>query len=310
MNDKETRKRPSMLLTGASGMLGRYVAAAFADHDITALGRGEGNDIRCDLSCEMPGLPDKSFDIVVHCAGTRDESTARKVNAEGTGRLLEALTPNPPGAFVLISSTDVYGKESGEDVDESSPTWPSTRFGSSKLDAERMAEKVFKETDTVLTILRTVPMFGSGLSGWAQNMFADVLSGRYLHIRGNDAKISLVTAYDVARSIRAVYAKGGVYNVSDGHPHTWLELAEAMSANAGRHHRMTALPGKWASVLSGPASIFPGLRRMFDRETMRRRSQTLTFSPEKLKAATGIRPHDTVEVIARRDPAYPYEDEL
>ncbi len=308
MNDKENRKRPSMLLTGASGMLGRYVAGAFSDFCIVSLGRGEGNDIRCDLSRETPDFSGRSFDLVVHCAGTRDEAMARDVNAGGTRRLLDALAQNPPEAFVLISSTDVYGKETGEDVDESSPVWPSTQFGSSRLDAERMAENEFGNTGTVLTILRPVAMFGSGLSGWAQEMFSDVLSGRYLHIRGNDAKMSLVTAYDVARAVRAVYAKGGVYNVSDGHPHTWLELAEAMSANAGRQHRMMTLPEKWASFLSRPVSLFPGLRRMFDAGAMRRRSQTLTFSPERIKDDTGICFHDTVEVIARRDSGYPYEE--
>ncbi len=68
MNDKENRKRPSMLLTGASGMLGRYVAGAFSDFCIVSLGRGEGNDIRCDLSRETPDFSGRSFDLVVHCA--------------------------------------------------------------------------------------------------------------------------------------------------------------------------------------------------------------------------------------------------
>lgn len=73
-------------------------------------------------------------------------------------------------------------------------------------------------------------------------------------------------------------------------------------------NRMMTLPEKWASFLSRPMSLFPGLRRMFDAGAMRRRSQTLTFSPERIKGDTGICFHDTVEVIARRDSGYPYEE--
>lgn len=308
-NARRGMKRPRMLLTGASGMLGRYVKAEFRDFDIVTLGRSGDAAICCDLAVAAPVLPEGKFDLVVHCAGTRDEASARAVNAEGTRRLTEALAANPPGAFVLVSSTEVYGKESGEDVDEESPLWPSTQVGGSKLEAERIAAKAFEGTDTVLTVLRPAAMFGRGVSGWGQKMFADVLSGRYVHIRGNEAKMSLVTAYDVACAVRAVYAEGGVYNVSDGHPHTWLELAEAMSANAGRHHRMATLPARWAEFLSRPASLFPVSREMLGKETLKRRSRTLTFSADRLRKATDMKFHDTVEVIARREPDYPYEEE-
>lgn len=301
-------RRKRLLLTGASGMLGHYIQEVFSDFDITTLGRSEGCDVKCDLTHEEPGLPEAAYDLVVHAAGTQDASGARELNAGGTRRLLKALEGKMPAAFVLVSSAEVYGKETGEDVDESSPTWPSGEPGSSKLEAERLAEAAFSGTGTTLTVLRPATMFGSGMKGWAQEMFTDVMNGKYLHIRGNEAMISIVTAFDVARAIREIYPRGGTYNVADGSPVSRLSLAEAMSANAGRHHRMSVLPEKWARTLSGPLSLFPGLRRMFGRESIDRSMNSLTFSAARLAEATGLTFHHTVDVIARKSEGYPYEE--
>lgn len=48
-------------------------------------------------------------------------------------------------------------------------------------------------------------MFGNGVGGETLRMFRDAVNGRYIHICGNDARLSIVTAYDVARAIKEVY---------------------------------------------------------------------------------------------------------
>lgn len=313
MNAKETSgspdcRRPVLLLTGAGGLPGRYVAGQFEDFRIVTLGAEERCDIRCDLSSQTPMLPFSHIDLVVHCARTEDPGQASEVNSGWTRRLLEGLSSVDVGAFVMVGSAEIYGKESGEDIDESSPTWPSGEIGISWLEAERQVAAAFKDKSTIVSLLRPVTMFGSGMEGWAASMFGDVIAGRYIHVRGSDGRLSLVMALDVARAVRAVWQTGGVFNVSDGRSCTWLELAEAMSANAGKHHRMTALPAKWASLLSAPASIFPALRSSLGKDAIRRRSQTLTFSSEKLRNLTGLSFYPAIEVISRRHSGYPYEE--
>ena len=307
--DTTDRKQKTLLLTGASGMLGHYMSEVFHDYRITTLGQGDEADIPCDLSVATPRLPDDRFDIVVHCAGSRDEQRARQDNTESTRNLLRSLHDNSPGAFILVSTTEVYGRSEGENIDETAATFPTSNFGSSKLDAERLSEAAFKDTPTVLTVLRAAPMFGAGLSGWAQRMFADVLAGRYVHLRGNDSRLSVVTALDVARAAKALHPIGGTFNVADGKNPTWLELAEAMSANAGRFHRMATLPPAWAKILSRPLSLLPSLCPSLSRQEMERRARTLTFSSDRLREISGLKLYDTIEVIARRDPDYPYEDQ-
>ena len=277
--DTTDRKQKTLLLTGASGMLGHYMSEIFHDYRITTLGRGEEADIPCDLSVATPRLPDDRFDIVIHCAGSRDEQRARQDNTESTRNLLRSLHDNRPGAFILVSTTEVYGRSEGENIDETAATFPTSNFGSSKLDAERLSEAAFKDTPTVLTVLR------------------------------NDSRLSVVTALDVARAAKALHPIGGTFNVADGKNPTWLELAEAMSANAGRFHRMATLPPSWAKILSRPLSLLPSLCPSLSRQEMERRARTLTFSSDRLKEISGLKLYDTIEVIARRDPDYPYEDQ-
>lgn len=305
--DSKNDKKLRVLLTGAHGMLGRYLASVFSDAEIITLGLSKDNDITCDLSVTVPELNGTRFDLVIHAAGTRDESRAEAVNLLGTRRLLEALRQAPPAAFLFISTAEVYGRVDGEMLDESTNTWSSNEFGRSKILAEGEIGNAFAGTDTVVTILRPVWMFGAGLSGWQQQMFIDVVGGRYLHVRDNDAVMSAVTAYDVARAARALWRQGGVYNVSDGKPHRWIDLAEAMSANAGVSKRMPFLPAKWAALAGRLFGWIPGLG-FISPAVLDRRSRSLTFSNEKIRGAVDFDFFDTVDVIARRDANFPYQD--
>lgn len=288
MNQSETTSgRPTVLLTAAEGMAAHYLRQAFADCNPLPLQGHEGESAQTLLHCSQYGAPDTApTEAAVAWLGKRN-----------------ALN------VVMISSVDVYGKEEGEMVDESSPTWPAAGPGAVMLQAERMMQQVCSERGHRLLILRAATMFGAEMEGEMARMFANVINGRYLHIRGNDARMSVVTALDVARAARALAGSEGIYNVADGHPCTRRELAEAMSANAGRWHRMSTLPLKWAKALSPIAAIVPALRPMLGSEAIRRSMLTLTFSAEKLLNATGLTMHRTIDVIARRSTDYPYEEE-
>lgn len=282
------QNRPQLVISPNCGIMYHYISQVFSDHEIIPLADAEG--------VNTPSL-------LVYCP------PAESVEALSAEAVADYIVSHSPEAVVMISSVSVYGKEEGEMVDESSPTWPSPGAASVMLEAERRLRKACDAKGVNLLILRPVMMFGAEVEGEAARMFAAVVSGRYLHVRGNDARISIVTALDVARAARALAHTDGIYNVADGRPCTRRQLAEAMSANAGRHHRMSTLPLKWAGALSPLALIVPALRPMFGRDALRRSMLTLTFSADKLSGAAGLKMYDTLEVIARTAADYPYEEE-
>ena len=297
-----------ILITGASGMLGRYVRHEFGQEKTTTLQRNDA-DVVCDLSQEVPCFAGRKFDLVVHTAGSCDESEALQLNLEGTRNLLAALECNPPKEFVYVSSWEVYSRDSGQNVGEDHPTWASSKVGQSKALAEKTVEDWCAGNGVLLTILRPARMFGKGIKGEMAQLFNDVVNARYIHVRANDAKLSLVCALDVAKAIKKIHSVGGIYNVTDGRDARWIELADAMSDNCGQSKRQTFLPEKWAAAAWKCAPWIPAVRTSLNPETLAVRSKTLTLSDEKLRQALpGWNPFPTIEVIGRKCPDYPCED--
>ncbi len=299
-----------ILVTGASGMLGGYLLPLLKveDNIVTTLQRKDA-DIICDLAKDIPDFGQKTFDLVVHAAGSNDESDALEVNMEGTKRLLAALDANPPKEFVYVSSWEVYSPDSGEDVKEDHQLWAATKVGQSKARAEEMVGKWAAEHDVLLTIIRPARMFGKGIKGEMRTLFNDVVNSRYIHVRGNDARLSLVCASDVAEAICSLHSIGGIYNVADGKGAKWIELAEAMSANCGAMKRQTFLPKQWADAAWKVASWLPPVKASLSPQTLARRSKTLTLSVDSLKTTLpNWNPFPTIEVISRENKDYPYMD--
>lgn len=308
MEDNSPKQnKKAALVTGAAGMLGGYVCRALADaFDIDTLGRSDGSTVRCDIAEAVPDLKGKRYNLVVHCIGSENDKLA-SLNTMGTAHLLQALSPAPPECFVYVSSCSVYGEE-GENVGEQSMLAPVSETAKSKEKAEREATRWAEENNVTLTIIRPARMFGTGVGGDTLRLFNDALNGCFIHIRGNDAKISLVTALDVAKVIVAVYKTGGTFNVADGRNPRFIDMVQSMTANAGREKRLTSLPSSWAGWLWRLCRWIPAIDRNLRPDVAERRMKTLTIDGGKAANAASLDYFDTVEVIARRDTFYPYDE--
>lgn len=108
-------KRNRVLVTGATGLLGRAVRRAFADWDVIALGlsRSGGEVLRVDLLDEAAASKVvESFrpHVIVHCAAERrldrceKDPQSLRLNV-GATRLLARLAKKH-GAWLLFISTD------------------------------------------------------------------------------------------------------------------------------------------------------------------------------------------------------------
>lgn len=297
----------TLLITGAGGMLGRYVAEQFSDKDVVSLGLRPESDIICDLTEETPDFKGKRFATVIHCAGTENNTGAMDLNLEGTRRLVESLGENIPDNFVYISSQKVYSSDAGENIDEETNTWATDEAGKSKALAEKYLIEWAQKNDVTLTIVRPALMFGNGIGGEMLTLFNDALNGKYIHIRDNNARVSIVTAYDVARGIRNLYERGGIYNANDGRNPRLIDLVEAMTANAGAKKRMTHLPIAWAEWLWRMGRWIPSIERNLSPGVVEKRMKTLTLDGKRFAEKSGIKYYDTLGVIERTDKDFPYK---
>ncbi|MDE6512415.1 MAG: SDR family oxidoreductase, partial [Muribaculaceae bacterium] len=261
------------------------------------------------LTAAIPDFGENVFDLVVHAAGSTDDDAAIDLNLEGTRRLLHGLEKNHPKEFVYISSWEVYSPDSGENVSEDHQTWAATRTGQSKARAEQLVKEWCSQRDVTLTILRPARMFGKGVHGEMKRLFNDVVNSRYIHVRGNDARLSLVCAIDVAEAVKRLHSIGGTYNVTDGKDATWIALADAMSANSGAMKRQIFLPKPWAATAWKLAPWIPAVKASLSPEVLAHRSKTLTLSDAAIRESISAwNPYPAIEVIGRRCDSYPYAE--
>ncbi|MCB1371014.1 MAG: NAD(P)-dependent oxidoreductase [Rhodobacteraceae bacterium] len=133
-----------VLVTGATGTVGRFVvpALAAAGHRVTTLGRA--GDLPWTLADPAPRLP--AADALVHLAlahvpgafrggeGEDPEGFCR-LNLDGSLRLFDAVGP---ARIVFVSSRAVYGDQRrGETLRETDAPAPDSLYGRVKLEAER-----------------------------------------------------------------------------------------------------------------------------------------------------------------------------
>jgi GlcNAc-P-P-Und epimerase len=242
--------KSSVLITGASGFLGKYIFDHFNKEgwQVYTLGRNPVPQsylhIECDLSTETPSIPDIAFEKVIHVAGkahsfpkTQEEKDLFfKVNVEGTRHLLNAIDKLSvkPKMLVFISSVSVYGKDTGHLIVENSPLDATTPYGISKIQAEDLIHQWSIKNGSQGLSLRLPLIAGTNPPGNFGVMKNAILKGHYLRLKNNFAKKSVVVASDVAQFIFTVQKGSGAYNLTDGIHPSFHDIEMAVETRLGR----------------------------------------------------------------------------
>lgn len=254
-----------LLLTGASGFIGRRIAADLASrYEIATLGRSAGSDFVCDLSRDVPRLSGR-FHAVVHAAATVHTPRAdfMATNAGGTRRLLRALEASGeplPRALVFISSVAVYGLSEGLDIDESTPLNPTGAYGESKARAEEIIADWCSDAGVALTILRPSLVAAPDAPGNLGHLITALRRRRYVSFgSGPGASKSVLALADMPRLVElAINGAGGTFNVCADTSPGFREIEERICAWGG-FRRPPSLP-LWA--LRSAARLYGGAKKI------------------------------------------------
>jgi nucleoside-diphosphate-sugar epimerase len=285
-----------VLVTGATGFLGKIILAGLPHGCIKySLARNSGSDIVCNLALEIPVL--ESVETVIHAAGkahtvpSNDEQAAEfwSVNYEGTCNLLRALerVPRLPKCFVFISTVAVYGLETGENIDETAPLNGSTPYAQSKIAAEQAVSDWCNSHQVNCVILRLPLVVGKDAPGNLGKMRSAIQKRRYVRIKGNPARKSVVSAEDVARIIPSLIDKQGIFNLTDGRHPLFSQIEDSISRETGRPVRVSLPVGllKFVAKVGDYIPMFP-----LDTVRLQKMTSTLTFSDAKARVELGWNP--------------------
>lgn len=239
-----------VLLIGANGYLGRYVAdRLLADPavQLTALGRGDDADVRFDLATGSPGALTRFLDavhpgVVINCAGAT-RGGARELTRHNTvavATICESLRRSGCGArLVQLGCAAEYGpSQPGSSTAEDAVPRPGGPYGVSKLAATELVLGSGLDA-VVLRIFSPVgpgTPAGSPLGRLAEAMRRAMQSGDgELKLSGLGVQRDFVDVRDVARAVHAasLSAAQGVVNIGTGRAVRLRDAAAMLARVAG-----------------------------------------------------------------------------
>lgn len=159
-------KTKTVLITGALGFTGRYMAAELRNHGYCVSGVGSqpgtNPDYRqadlTDASAIKACLAELQPDVVLHLAalafvGHGDANAFYQVNLVGTRNLLEAIAHmgKTPDCVLLASSANVYGNTTEGTLSEQAMLAPANDYAVSKMAMEAMARLWVQRMPLIIT---------------------------------------------------------------------------------------------------------------------------------------------------------------
>ncbi|XXY53744.1 NAD(P)-dependent oxidoreductase [Sorangium sp. So ce269] len=278
-----------VLVTGASGFLGSHVTEQLVQkgHSVVALVRRSSSTkflsslrgvelaygaIEDAESVRRAVVDAPGVDAIVHSAGlvkARDEAEFFRVNVGGTRNMLDAAKAAPSmKRFVFVSSLAAVGpSHDGRPVAADARPAPVTRYGRSKLEAERL---VLAEKDALPVVVLRPPMI-YGPRDQESFAFFQSVARRFLPMLGDGKNtLSVIYASDAAaaciRALESDVPSGRAYFIDDGRVYVWRDmLADVEAAIGARAFVRVGLP---FPLVRGAALASEGMSRLTGKPVM------------------------------------------
>ncbi len=310
------------LVTGATGAIGPATVRALLDGgvDVRVFGRldhvrqhpdrwpgwlprvelASGDVTRSDsVAAAMPGV-----DVVIHLAALLHvvnpppdhERRYRMINVDGTRHVAEAAAAAGVRRLVLASTSAVYGPTGSQPASEETAPAPDSWYAESKLEAERVARAVGRQSGLEVVILRLSAVYGPRVRGNYRRLLRAMARGRFVSIGPGRNRRSLIADADAARAfeLAALHpaAAGQIFNVADGPAHPVEEILAAMAAAVGRRPPRWHLPTGLARLAAAAGDVASGVvgRRPGLRPSVEKYLEESSVDASRICQALGFRP--------------------
>lgn len=255
------------LVTGSLGFAGTHLCAHLreAGDDVIGIDRDDGDLTRPETAARLVAA--HRPEVVYHLAGAanvgeswRDPVGTWESNATATLYLLEAARTHDVQRVLLVSSADVYGTVTEDELplDEASPVRPTSPYAASKLAAEQVARQAWLGHGLETIRVRAFNHVGPGQSpgfvapGLATAIARNELTGDTEIPIGNlSPRRDFTDVRDVARAYRLLMEQGepgDLYCVCSGRDIAIQELADTLVAMATTPMRLVTDPDRYRPV--------------------------------------------------------------
>ena len=249
----------SILITGASGMIGQYLTSSLLHkkHRVFAVDSKPNDFIgkdsnysftQCDINdkraiCNI--MESNHIDVVVHLANSVDNDIDSLVTEAEIKKskitdkyIYSAADKCGVGCFILLSTTEVYGLQKGrEPIRETIAEKAITNYTVMKLNSEKLMEKALKKSDTITVVARAAPIYDAEHT---DNLHSHVFDHKenvgYVFGEG-DYGFTFCCVFNLIDFINGIISVpqgkyGGIYNVCDSRQ---LNANEIIQYEKDRH---------------------------------------------------------------------------
>ncbi len=286
-----------VLLTGASGFVGRHLMQCLVA-DLKPIKINDIDPFNIDS------------DAIIHLAGiahnTRNTLRTQdyeRVNRDIAIKAFDAFLQSKATRFIMMSSVKAVVDEYDSVIDEETQENPSTKYGKSKLAAERYMLSKQLPPGKYLYILRPALITGSGVKGNLRSLLHFSRSPFRWVLYGINNKRSFCNIRNLCFVIQEMLNRNdipsGVYMIADDEPSSTTEVVKILSNSTEKNRYLSAI---MSIITRFTLLLTRSIKNGKIAEVLKKIAGNYLVSNKKIKATLGkLLPYSSVDGISQID---------
>jgi len=233
----------SIGITGSTGVLGSYIKKNLKSIKFDCFNGDITN--KKDIQKWLKG---KKFDALFHFAAVvptkkvlKNYNHAKKVNYFGTKLLIDEVKKNQTTKWFLFSSTSHVYKFTKKKITENSTLKPISKYGFTKLMAEKNLLKKNGEVNICIIRIFSYTSFNQNVSFFVPSIYKKFLINDLINLENINHVRDFIDITDIFSAIKLLYLKKskGIYNLGSGKPTHLIRIVKHLSKLFNKKYTIT-----------------------------------------------------------------------